>query len=141
MKIKTLLQAPLILEKAKELNIDLTTLDPNTRVKIKGRCLVFEPEKECFVSAVLDINKERSKHGLDPLKPEEPIKYDAGPEPSGNSEQLESEYYYLQFGDTIQENDQYFDRLCNKWVDAYRIGESLYWNTAYRRKIQKNPTT
>lgn len=50
MKIKNLLQAPLILEELKRLSIDPTTLDPNTRVKIKDGCLVFEGEKECFVS-------------------------------------------------------------------------------------------
>lgn len=51
MKIKNLLKAPEILQKAKELNIDLTNLDPQTRVKLKDGCLVFESEKECFVSA------------------------------------------------------------------------------------------
>ena len=61
MKIKTLLQAPLILEELQRLNIDPTTLNPNDRIKIKER----------FVSPVLDINKERNKHGLEPLKPEE----------------------------------------------------------------------
>jgi len=50
MKIKNLLKAPFILQKAKELNIDLTTLPENTRVKIKDGCLHFEGEKECFVS-------------------------------------------------------------------------------------------
>lgn len=50
MKIKNLLQAPLILEELKRLNIDINTLDPQTRIKIKDGCLVFEGEKECFVS-------------------------------------------------------------------------------------------
>ena len=42
MKIKTLLQAPLILEELKRFKIDLTTLDPQTRVKLIDGCLVFE---------------------------------------------------------------------------------------------------
>ena len=61
MKIKTLLQAPLILEELKRLNIDPTTLNPNDRVKIKDGCLVLEGKKECFVSKSIETPLEICK--------------------------------------------------------------------------------
>ena len=110
MKIKTLLQAPLILEELKRLNIDPTTLDHQTRVKLIDGYLVFEGEKECFVSKS---------------------------EPSGNSEQLE--YYYLKEGDIIKEGDE-FEGYKDDWHKANgSIGSKIPCdNYGYRRKIQKN---
>lgn len=61
MKIKTYFEALQISEALKRLNIDPTTLNPNDRVKIKDGCLVFEGEKECFVSAKNSVNEELTK--------------------------------------------------------------------------------
>lgn len=130
MKIKTLLQAPLILEELKRLKIDPTTLNPNYRVKIKDGVVFFEPEKDRFIS------KHTDGHQC-PLVDKDPIKYDAGPKP----EQLE--YYYLKEGDVIQEGDE-FEGCLHQWHNAtsLSIGNKLLPNRkGWRRKIQKNPTS
>jgi hypothetical protein len=120
MKIKTLLQAPEILQKAKELNIDLTTLDAQTRVKLKDGCLHFEGEKECFVSAKIGYNVSES------------IGHTQG------------EYYYFRENETfiIRLEDQYLDYI---WHDFNNIDIGKYCTpdktNVYRRKIQKNPTS
>lgn len=187
MKIKNLLQAPLILEKAKELNIDLTNMDPNTRVKLIDGCLYFEGEKECFVSKAepietpLDICKRLYFEGVQfevcttnrvqTIPNDFRIDYEYGDvmlylrgaqkytlysksfdsfvkiiEPSGNSEQLEPEYYYLKETDRIEEGDE-----CSKkpiynndeiiWHKVkYHIGRYAgdYKEFIVRRKIQRN---
>jgi len=136
MKIKNLLQAPLILEELKRLNIDPTTLNPNDRIKMIDGCLYFQGEKECFVS-------KRTEGHQCTIVDKEPIKYDAGPEPIEYSEQLE--YYYFKESElfTIQEGDESLEN--KKW---YKFDKSSFGyrchptsSNVYRRKIQKNPTT
>lgn len=61
MKIKTYFEALQISEALKKLNLDITQMDPQTRIKIKDGCLVFEGEKECFVSAKNSVNEELTK--------------------------------------------------------------------------------
>lgn len=121
MKIKNLLQAPLILEELKRLNIDVNTLDPQTRVKLVDGCLVFEPGKECFVSS----------ESIEII------------EPSGNSEPLG--YYYLKHGDIIEERDEYIELYADpqKWNPTECAGETYNCliHNQLRRKIQKNPTS
>lgn len=129
MKIETYFEALQISEALKKLNLDITQMDPQTRVKIKDGVVMFEPEKECFVS-------KRTEGHQCPLVNEEPIKYDAGPQP----EQLE--YYYLKEGDIIEEGDE-FEGYKDHWHKANRsVGFKIPRdNYGYRRKIQKNPTS
>lgn len=119
MKIKNLLKAPLILEELKRLNIDVNTLDPQTRVKLIDGCLVFDPEKDCFVSS----------ESIEII------------EPSGNSEQLG--YYYLKHGDIIEEGDEYIELYANpqKWTECSGGTYNCLVHNQIRRKIQKNPTS
>lgn len=48
MKIETYFEALQISEALKKLNLDITQMDPQTRVKIKDGVVMFEPEKECL---------------------------------------------------------------------------------------------
>lgn len=50
MKIKTYFEALQISEALKKSNLDISQMDPNYRVKIKDGVVLFEPEKEYFVS-------------------------------------------------------------------------------------------
>lgn len=118
MKIKNLLKAPLILEELKKLNIDVNTLDPQTRVKLVDGCLVFDTES--IGPLFLLLHK-----------------------PIGNSEQLG--YYYLKHGDIIEEGDEYIELYANpqKWNPTECAGETYNFlvHNQIRRKIQKNPTS
>lgn len=112
MKIKNLLQAPLILEELKRLKIDPTTLNPNDRVKIEDGFLVFECEKERFVS----MSQEKMQYSEEP------------------------EYYYLKIGDVVIKGDDFFNT--KEWVKCRGlIGKIIEHKSEvgeYRRKIQKN---
>lgn len=180
MKIKTYFEALLINEALKKLNLDISQMNPNDRVKIKDGVLLFEPEKECFVSkqepieTPLEICKRLYFEGvqfevyttkrIQTIPNDFRIDYENGDvvlylpgekytlysksfnsfvkiiEAPENSEQLE--YYYLKLEDIIQKGDEYFDENTNSWVPMdSNVGAKLIWNSKYRRKIQKNPTS
>jgi hypothetical protein len=131
MKIKNILKAPQILQKAKELNIDLSTYSPNIRVKLIDGGLHFESEKECFVSKseLLEYQSLDTFHTL--LEGDECS--------SDNGEQLE--YYYLEKGDIVQEGDEY-ENVPNNWNKVNElVGYKVTNFKGFRRKITKNPTT
>lgn len=165
MKIKTLLQAPLILEELQRLNIDPITLNPNDRVKLVDGAVLFEPEKERFVSAKNepDENSEQLEYqSLDLFH-----KLLEGDEYSSDGGETwkeigyygvgtivekwkkyifrrknTPEYYYLKEGDIIEEGDE-FEGYKDHWHKAntsvgFKIPRDNY---GYRRKIQKNPTS
>ena len=114
MKISIYFKALQISEALKKLNLDISQMNPNDRVKIKDGVVLFESEKECFVSAK-----------------NEPIR---------NSEQLE--YYYLKEGEIVIKGDYFFNTkewvlcmgLIGRLVNPIEVG-------SFCRKIQKNPTT
>ncbi len=117
MKIKTYFEALQISEALTKLNLDISQMDPNDRVKIKDGVILFEPEKECFASK---------------------------PEPLGNSEQME--YYYLKINiDCFQEGDETQVDRCEEYPNEYYPVLSEYYGNFYkndkykvRRKINKN---
>lgn len=132
MKIKTLLQAPLILEELKRLNIDPTTLDPQTRVKLIDGCLVFESEKECFVSAKNPVFEVK----IDENTSVKSISLSENSDCGVDFIAMNEEYYLLKEGDIIQKGDEFW--MHSIWNKAtVRIGDFLTWDTPYRRKIQK----
>jgi len=107
MKIKNLLKAPLILQKAKELNIDLSTLDPNTRVKLIEGGLHFEGEKECFVSKAISI---------------ENVRYLANQK--GYNVFAEKNIYTKEFGYSVKKGDKQV-RFFTELLDAYKYLQEL----------------
>jgi len=160
MKIKNLLQAPLILEELKRLNIDPTTLNPNDRVKIKDGVVLFEPEKECFVSKSESIET--------PLEICNRLYFEGVQFEVCTTKRIQTipndfriDYEY---GDVVLylRGAQKYTLYCKSFDSFVKIiepsgnSEQLEWDIAnknmigdikhnwlgiYRRKIQKNPTT
>lgn len=90
-------------------------------------------EKDGFLFEILEI--KLSKFKLKPLSKDFYIESSCK-----ELNKPKEDYYYLQYGDIIQEGDEFINNNGVNWNSGVNsIGQILTWNTPYRRKA--NPRT